>query len=113
MTIIGHVKTTVTRVHPFGDNGKSIRRLRLKTGKSQETVAVEIGTTRRHMIRLENGEHLPTAKMRERLAAALGVDGSEIQSCDDEDDEEDAVSALTRALRRLVHEELAELVWNP
>lgn len=110
MIIFGHVKATVTRIHPYADHGKHLRRLRLRTGKSQESLAAEIGTTRRHMIRLENGEHLPSAPMKERLAEALGVDGGEIQSHDDEDDEEDVASVLTQAIRRLIHEEVAELV---
>jgi transcriptional regulator with XRE-family HTH domain len=43
---------------------------------SQENLAEAVGITRRHMIRIENGEHRPTPDLRDRIAAALDVDAS-------------------------------------
>lgn len=63
----------------------------------KEKFAALVGTTRRHMIRLENGEHLPSRDLRDRIVEATGTD-EQIESSDDEDD---AVSALMGALKRL------------
>jgi len=41
---------------------------------AQETLAELTGTTRRHIIRIENGEHRPLPALRDRIAAALEVD---------------------------------------
>lgn len=48
-----------------------LHRARKRTGKSQEFVADEIGTSRRHWIRWENGDHLPSHEYLERIAEAL------------------------------------------
>lgn len=71
----------------WAENGKEIGRLRRRKGISQEKFAYQVGVTRRHMIRLENGEHLPSGELRDRICEALTVDRSEIRSADDEDDE--------------------------
>jgi len=41
---------------------------------SQERLALAVGITRRHMIRIENGEHRPSPDLRNRIAAVLGAD---------------------------------------
>lgn len=41
---------------------------------SQERLALAVGITRRHMIRIENGEHRPSPDLRDRIADVLGVD---------------------------------------
>jgi len=76
-----------TRVHPFNGNGTMIRRLRKRAGISQERLAAQVGTTRRHMIRLENGEHLPSALLRDRIAEAVGDERGEIRAADEDDEE--------------------------
>lgn len=76
-----------TRVHPFTSNGAVIRRLRKHAGISQERLAVQVGTTRRHMIRLENGEHLPSSTLRDRIAELVGDSRSEIKAADEDDEE--------------------------
>jgi transcriptional regulator with XRE-family HTH domain len=43
---------------------------------SQENLAEAVGISRRHMIRIENGEHRPTPELRDRIAAALEIDAS-------------------------------------
>lgn len=76
-----------TRVHPFTGNGAIIRRLRKRAGISQERLALQVGTTRRHMIRLENGEHLPSTDLRNRLAEVIGDSRGEIKSADEDDED--------------------------
>lgn len=41
---------------------------------SQENLALAVGITRRHMIRIENGEHRPLPELRDRIAEVLGAD---------------------------------------
>jgi transcriptional regulator with XRE-family HTH domain len=89
-----------TRVHPFTGNGAIIRRLRKRTGISQERLAAQVGTTRRHMIRLENGEHLPSTVLRNRIAEVVGDSRSEIKAAD-EDDEEAAMPLNTDEFQML------------
>lgn len=40
---------------------------------SQERLALAVGITRRHMIRIENGEHRPSPELRDRIADVLGA----------------------------------------
>jgi transcriptional regulator with XRE-family HTH domain len=86
----------------FKQNGAKIRRARRSTGQSQEIFAERIGTTRRHMIRLEKGHHLPSGALRDRIVKETkgAVDG--IEAHDDEDDEEDAAVSFDDFLRRRV-----------
>lgn len=51
--------------------GARIRRLRLRTGLSQEKFAPVIGITRRHLIRLENGENRPSRTLAARIEAVI------------------------------------------
>lgn len=50
---------------------------------SQENLAEIVGVTRRHMIRIENGDHRPTTALRDRIAVALGVDPSSLPAIED------------------------------
>ena len=54
---------------------RAARRSRLPS-ISQERLAEAVGITRRHMIRLENGEHRPSGDLRDKIAVELGVDPS-------------------------------------
>ncbi len=40
---------------------------------SQEWLAEQVGISRRHMIRIENGEHRPEPELRDKIAEALGA----------------------------------------
>lgn len=61
---------------------------RRRTGLSQETFAADIGITRRHQIRLENGEHRPTVEVLSRIADRAGVDADSFGYPVDDDEEE-------------------------
>lgn len=82
----------VTRQHPFQGNGEKIRRARLLVPSprdnqrpiSQEDFAPLVGTVRRNLIRLENGEHLPSGELRDRIVAETGTE-EKIVAEDDED----------------------------
>jgi XRE family transcriptional regulator, regulator of sulfur utilization len=65
--------------------GSRIREVRNQAGLSQKALAVKVGTSRRHIIRLERGDHRPTRSMLTRIAKATGQEPSAI---DPEADEE-------------------------
>lgn len=68
-----------------------------------------IGTTRRHVIRLENGEHRPSAALLGRIAEVTG-DSAESFGYPSSDDDEEAASmqsALLDAVRVLIADEFA------
>jgi len=94
--------------HPFRENGARIKRARKRTGLSQELFAVEVGTTRRHMIRLENGEHLPSSALRDRIAERTGQSRDEFQSSDDDEEAALPRRSLSDDLLRLA--QVAELM---
>lgn len=98
------VTRTTTKAHRFAVNGSRIRRARRRAGISQEGLALKVGTTRRHMIRLENGEHLPSTPLRNRIAAEVGVDPSAIQASDEDDEESDTVRSLDEFLELRVRQ---------
>lgn len=92
---------------PFAENGARIQRARKLTGESQETFAAMIGTTRRHMIRLERGQHLPGAELRDRIVARTGT-AEQIHSADDDEEVDLAMSFddfLRHRIRTLIEEE--------
>jgi transcriptional regulator with XRE-family HTH domain len=92
----------------YGEVGARIRRARKSKGFSQERFAPLIGITRRHLIRLENGEHHPSPELRERLAEHTGEAAAHF-SLDEDDEESDLVADLFKTLRALVREEVKAL----
>ena len=82
---------------------------RKQKGISQERLAETIGTSRRHMIRLEKGVHRPGPEFVRRIAEATGqplalfADGAE-----PDDEESDPVAALMLALRAFVRAEVRQ-----
>lgn len=113
MNKLVHVNTDIIkrRPRPFQANGEKILRLRkLAGGASQEHFAQVAGISRRYWVQLETGEKLPSGVVRDKVAAALACEPSEIQSSDDED-EDLADLAMTRdlvaVLDRLVEQRIA------
>lgn len=99
----------------YFDLGQRIRRARKRAGISQERLAGLVGITRRHLIRIENGEHLPSRELRNRLAESTASPRDEL-AVDEDDEEADPVanemsralmSALRIALRELEKERVA------
>jgi DNA-binding XRE family transcriptional regulator len=111
-------RSTVTKHH---ENGQRIERARKLVPSpnggrqhwiSQEDFAPLVGTTRRHVIRLENGEHRPSGELRDRIVEVSGTT-EQIESSDDEEDDmlRDIIDSLTRlrALRRATGDPYAVL----
>lgn len=64
-----------------------LRSARLRSGKSQERIAAEVGTSRRHWIRWENGDHLPSPEFMERIGVATGQPAAFAAESSDDDEE--------------------------
>lgn len=91
--------------------GQKIRDARAKSGRSQEHFAPLIGTSRRHLIRIEKGQHRPRPEMLARISEATGVPVSEFESSDDDEESDmpssaDLFEALVRRLKVELREEL-------
>ncbi len=63
---------------------RKIKSLRAAAGLTQEQLAQRSGLTQSHICRLENGEHSPTGLTLEKIAQALGVPTSTLDSSSDE-----------------------------
>lgn len=78
----------------------AIKKARLERGWTQERAAQEIGTSRIHWIRWEQGLHRPNPEYARRLVDRLGVPKELLE--DDGDEEETALAmALLRMMRRV------------
>lgn len=68
-----------------------------------------VGTTRRHLIRLENGEYQARPELAARIADALDADPSEFRANEDDEEESlaDALQKVVRALRAELRAEVA------
>jgi transcriptional regulator with XRE-family HTH domain len=78
----------------YPEFGAKLRSARLRTGKSQERIAVEVGTSRRQWLRWEGGYHLPSQEYLDRIGAAVGQENLFAADGDGtpEDDDEEAAS---------------------
>src|SRR5581483_3168095 len=96
--------------HKYADLGQRIRRARKRAGISQERLSASVGITRRHLIRLENGEHLPGRTLRDRIAEETGAERTELAADEDDEEPHPAMSLddfLRLRVRALVAEEKA------
>lgn len=75
-------------------------------GISQERLAEQIGTSRRHMIRIEKGQHRPGPALRARIAEA--TEQPEAFFEDEDDEESDPVLTLDQFLERRVRQWMRE-----
>lgn len=78
-----------TTVGKHADNGERIYQARQDKGLTQMQVCDLVPLSHRQYVRLENGEHLPSGPMRDKLAAVLGVDRLTIKSGDDPEEAAD------------------------
>lgn len=92
----------------YPESGAALKRAR-KGKISQERLAERVGTTRRHLIRLENGENRPSVALRDRIADELGVPRESLPAAEEEDEEPLAMS-LDEFLRMRVRELMREEV---
>lgn len=102
MTSYAAYSVTVRRATTIGrhsENGLRIFRARRRKGLSQVALGEAAGISHRQIVRLENGEHLPSGEHRDRIAEALGVDRQEIQSSDDDEESDPLPPDLVEALQ--------------
>lgn len=85
---------------PWAVQGRKLRAARNLTRLSQENFAPEVGTTRRHLIRLENGEHRPSSDLLGRIAERTGESADSFGYPSDDDEEAD--QAMHDAFRMFV-----------
>lgn len=52
--------------------GKKIRDARISAGLSHDRLAMQTGTSRQHLIKLEKGQHLARPELLDRISAATG-----------------------------------------
>lgn len=64
----------------YAESGAAYKAARQAAGISQEALGIIVGTSRRHIIRIENGEHRPYPGLRDKIAAALGADPESLPS---------------------------------
>jgi len=102
------VSTAPVTEHRYHENGEKIRRARERVPSprdggrpiSQEDFAPILGASRRHLIRLENGEQRPSGSLRDRIVEITGTE--EQIEADDDEEEEDALEAwLLRSVCKL------------
>lgn len=92
---------------PFAAIGARIRAARNRAGLSQEAFAGRINTSRRHVMRLERGQHKPSEGMVARIAEVTGAPVREILGDEDDEDSERVtllvpidIELLARAVER-------------
>lgn len=93
----------------YPESGAALKRAR-KGKISQERLAERVGTTRRHMIRLENGENRPSVDLRDRIADELGVPRETLIAAEEEDEDSSMPISLDEFLRMRVRELMREEV---
>lgn len=88
---------------PLGDR---VRWARKRAGLSHDRLIERLGRSNRsHLIKIEQGKHLPGRELRDAIADACGV--SRDLFADEDDEESDPVAALMNAIRILVRDEVA------
>lgn len=65
--------------------GARVKVARERAGLNQSQVAERSGLPQSHISRIENGVHSPSRKTLEKLASALGIDISELDSINERD----------------------------
>lgn len=87
--------------------GQRIRWARKRAGLSHDQLVGKLGRSNRsHLIKIEKGIVLaPRRDLRDAIADATGVPR---ELFNEDDDEEDPLSALMSAIRRVVREEIAK-----
>lgn len=74
-------------------------------GWSHDQLAIAVGSSRQHLIKLEKGQHLPGDRLLAAIGVATGQSPSFFESDDDEDP--DPVATLMNAVRLVVRDEIA------
>ena len=86
--------------------GRQIRRARKDAGLSHDQLAERVGSSRQHLIKLEKGKHLPGPRLLTAIARETGKSEAFFETDSEDDEELDAMAALTRAVQLVVRETL-------
>lgn len=70
---------TETHVRRHSEIGQRIKRSRKRTGLSLEKFAPLVGISRRHLIRLENGENRPRRDLADRIERVCADHGQPVR----------------------------------
>jgi transcriptional regulator with XRE-family HTH domain len=82
--------------------GQRIKAARVASGMSHDRLAVRVGTSRQHLIKLEKGMHAPRPEMLAAIAREVGKPEAFFTSeSDDEDESSMATSAESEFLEAL------------
>lgn len=108
-----------TTIGPHAENGRRIYDARRAKKLTQTVLGDHAGITYRQIIRLENGENLPSGEVRDAIAEALAIDPATLRSGDDGQEDalagdpfrgaDDASAAGDRKQRRRRAREAGEL----
>ena len=79
------MKTHICELWEGAGDITRLRELRLKSGRTQETVAKKLDVTQAAVSRWESGETTPLRKYRKRLARLYGVTEEELMRGEDTD----------------------------
>jgi transcriptional regulator with XRE-family HTH domain len=85
--------------------GSRIRWARKAAGLSHDRLIERLGRSNRsHLVKIEQGVHIPRPDLRDAIADATSVPRDLFQ--DDDEEESDPVASLMGALRRVVRDEV-------
>jgi transcriptional regulator with XRE-family HTH domain len=93
--------------------GVKIKQARRAAGLSHDKLAAMVGSSRQHLIRLEQGLHMPGTELLERIAAATGKAVSELSPEDEAEaaaaaDPRNFVEAMATMFERVVDAKVSE-----
>jgi transcriptional regulator with XRE-family HTH domain len=94
-------KTSQAKRLPINER---IRWARKRKGLSLDRLAEQVGSSRRHLIRLEKGENRPGPELRARIAVATGQPADFLMDGDDDEEEAALARELIALIRRVVSE---------
>lgn len=99
------VRHVISKTTPTETLGERVRSLRKRRGLSHDKLAELVGTSRRHLIRIEQGTR-PKPDMLNRIAEALGTDADHltagISDGRQESEDDDLALALLSPIRAIV-----------
>jgi transcriptional regulator with XRE-family HTH domain len=86
----------------------NLRSARHKKGYTQEKLAELAGTSRRHVIRWEQGENLPSSRYRRILTDLLDEDFTDIEGEGENKEDTEMAMAIVEALKTFVDRKFQE-----
>jgi transcriptional regulator with XRE-family HTH domain len=85
--------------------GGRVRWARARKKLSHDALALQVGSSRSYLIRVEKGIHMPSLELRARIAVATDLPADFLNNDDDEEEEAELARDLILVLRRVVAHE--------